>query len=137
MVLVQFIIILHCRELELYNPDLLRKPAICLINKMDSDGAREAFEEIKIRLSNSTLDDPGSGLEDLDESQWPETRLDFVDVIPMSAKFSPSSVQTVKDRLRKVLDELRETESSVQQLGTEEAEKKLDLMLSDTSTKLT
>ena len=106
---------------------------------MDSDGAREAFEEIKMRLSNSTTldDDPGSGLEDLDESQWPETRLDFVDVIPMSAKFSPSSVQTVKDRLRKVLDELRETESSLQQLGTEEAEKKLDLMLSDTSTKLT
>ena len=128
-------IVLHYRELELYNPDLLRKPAICLINKMDSDGAREAFEEIKMRLSNSTLDDPGSGLEDLDESQWPETRLDFVDVIPMSAKFSPSSVRTVKDRLRKVLDELHE--SSVQQLGTEEAEKKLDLMLSDTSTKLT
>ena len=128
-------IVLHYRELELYNPDLLRKPAICLINKMDSDGAKEAFEEIKMRLSNSTLDDPGSGLEDLDESQWPETRLDFVDVIPMSAKFSPSSVRTVKDRLRKVLDELHE--SSVQQLGTEEAEKKLDLMLSDTSTKLT
>ena len=128
-------IVLHYRELELYNPDLLRKPAICLINKMDSDGAKEAFEEIKMRLSNSTLDDPGSGLEDLDESQWPETRLDFVDVIPMSAKFSPSSVRTVKDRLRKGLDELHE--SSVQQLGTEEAEKKLDLMLSDTSTKLT
>ncbi len=29
------------RELELYRKDLVRKPALCLVNKMDVDGADE------------------------------------------------------------------------------------------------
>lgn len=40
------------KELELYKPDLLEKPAILLINKMDKEIAKEEFEKIKDNLFN-------------------------------------------------------------------------------------
>lgn len=40
------------QELELYNEDLLKKPSILLINKMDTEGAKEKYIEVKKHLKN-------------------------------------------------------------------------------------
>lgn len=40
------------QELELYNKDLLNKPAMLLVNKMDSEGAQQKYREIKSYFSN-------------------------------------------------------------------------------------
>lgn len=40
------------KELELYKPELIEKPSLILINKMDVEGAEEKFEEIKGHLKN-------------------------------------------------------------------------------------
>lgn len=40
------------KELELYKPDLLEKPAILLINKMDKEMAKDEYNKIKEDLHN-------------------------------------------------------------------------------------
>jgi len=122
------------RELELYNPDLLTKPAVCLVNKMDTEGSHEAFVSIKKAIRDSR-EDPSAHLENLDDAQRPEKSLEFVDVLPMSAKFSPNSVKIVKSKLRSILDEISDPESS--ESLAEEANRRLDLMINDAAPKLT
>ena len=48
---LQTILILN-RELELYRDDLLDKPAICVVSKMDSKNAGKKFEQLKSDLEN-------------------------------------------------------------------------------------
>ena len=120
------------KELELYNPDILLKPAICLINKMDVEGADEKLEMFMRHVEDSKTD-PHAGLSNLNEDQKPEQLINFLDVVPMSAKFSQKSVVQVKDLLRTALDDLHSQDSNEL---VAEASKKLDLMISDTSPKL-
>ena len=123
------------RELELYNPDLLNKPAVCLVNKMDSEGSEDKFKILK-----EALNDPDSGddgLVGLEDSQVPEHRIEFSAVLPMSAKFSQTSVKEVKCRLRELLDNHNTEANSGTILSVEQAEKKLDLMLKDMAPKVT
>lgn len=91
------------RELELYHRDLLLKPAICLANKMDKEGAKEKFQELKEVLSG-TEENYAEALRGLDPEQIPERRMTFESVLPMSAKFSKKSVLKVKEALRLCLD---------------------------------
>jgi len=88
------------RELELYRSDLVEKPALCLVNKMDTEGAEEKLEELKELLGKGY--DEGVSL--MDEDSRPRRRITFDEVIPMSAKFSLPSVMTVKDKVRDWLD---------------------------------
>lgn len=45
-------IVLLNKELEMYNTDLLSKPAVIIINKMDTDGAKEKYKEVKDKIKN-------------------------------------------------------------------------------------
>jgi Obg family GTPase CgtA len=45
-------ILLLNKELELYNKDLLEKPSMLLINKMDTENAQQKYVEIKDSLQN-------------------------------------------------------------------------------------
>ncbi len=40
------------RELELYGKDILSKPALLIINKMDTPGAQDMWQELKPLLDN-------------------------------------------------------------------------------------
>lgn len=44
-------VVLLNRELELYRSDLVDKPCLCLVNKMDTDGAEEKLVELKDLLT--------------------------------------------------------------------------------------
>jgi serine/threonine-protein kinase OSR1/STK39 len=48
------------RELELYGKDILSKPTLLVVNKMDTEGAQEKWEKLKYLLAdykgNSTID---------------------------------------------------------------------------------
>jgi len=88
------------RELELYRSELVEKPALCLINKMDTDGAEEKLDELTEFLGNKYEE----AVCELDEELRPKRRIVFDEVIPMSAKFSRPSVISVKDKIRDWLD---------------------------------
>ena len=40
------------QELELYRPDLLEKPSLLLVNKMDKPNAKELFRQLENDLPN-------------------------------------------------------------------------------------
>lgn len=88
------------RELELYNPDLIKKPCLCLINKMDTNGAEEKYRELRAKLK----DYENAVESDVDPELRPEKHLQFDEIIPISAKFNRGSVDLVKDRLREWVD---------------------------------
>ena len=80
------------QELELYKSELVDKPAILALTKMDSkhsDALHKKFTE---------------ELEKLREDSNTTTLCQFDEVIPISAKFSKKSVEILKHRLRHWLD---------------------------------
>ncbi|TRY70978.1 hypothetical protein TCAL_02445 [Tigriopus californicus] len=89
------------REIELYNSDILSKPAVCVVNKMDVPGSGEKLDEFLNQMK-----DYASHLAGLPEELRPEKVIQFEEIIPMSAKRSPKSIKGVKNRLRFHLDEL-------------------------------
>ncbi len=105
---------------------------------MDIEGAEDKFQELKEQLSSEERYE--SGLGGLEEEMRPRRRIHFDEVIPMSAKFSASSVRNVKDRVRQWLDSyaddgLRtrtdETGLSVQDSAIDRARSELDRLHKD------
>lgn len=94
---LETVVLLH-KELELYDDNLLDKPAILLVNKMDTKGAEEMFAAIKDKLHHL------SDVEELKGDNLPRRVLEFHDVIPVSVKHDVLSAQKVKERIRDVLD---------------------------------
>ncbi|KAG5891073.1 hypothetical protein JTB14_005709 [Gonioctena quinquepunctata] len=94
-------VMLLTKELEMYNEDLLTKPSMLLINKMDSEGALGKFQEIKDHLK-----DPTEFFNGYPDELRPTRHLKFCDIIPISAKEHPEDVEHVKQRLRNLLDVL-------------------------------
>ncbi|XP_069690664.1 GTP-binding protein 10 homolog isoform X2 [Periplaneta americana] len=92
-------VVLLNKELELYRDDLLDKPAMLVINKMDLDGACDKYEEIKDKLRNLA-----DVIGDFPEEMRPERTLDFTDIITISANGDLKSVERVKNRIREILD---------------------------------
>lgn len=90
------------RELELYDPSLLEKPSVLLLNKMDKEGAHEILTKVK-----PIIDDLASGLEQCPEELRPKQVLKFESVVPISAMNSTKVVQ-VKSQLRRTLIRLAE-----------------------------
>ncbi|XP_026464764.1 GTP-binding protein 10 homolog [Ctenocephalides felis] len=87
------------KELELYKPDLLEKPAILLVNKMDKEIAKEEFEKIKDNLFN--LQD---SLHMCPNEALPNQVIQFDHILPISAKTNSSDINRVKETIREVLD---------------------------------
>ncbi|KAJ3655354.1 hypothetical protein Zmor_014488 [Zophobas morio] len=105
---VETILLLN-KELELYNKELLEKPSMLLINKMDTQSSEEKYKDIKDALHN--LKDVA---EKYPEDRRPQIPLKFSEIIAISAKESTDDVKLVKQRLRRVLDVMTQTENSQQ-----------------------
>ncbi|XP_066143308.1 GTP-binding protein 10 homolog [Euwallacea fornicatus] len=96
-------IMLLTKELEMYNPDLLCKPSILLVNKMDSDGSDKCYKEVK-----NTLNTFKDFISSYSEEMRPKNILQFTDVLPISAKTNDHDIKKVKNRLRAILDVMSE-----------------------------
>ncbi|CAG0882979.1 unnamed protein product [Darwinula stevensoni] len=103
-------VLLLNRELELYRDDLVSKPALLAVNKMDSPQARRYLNKL---LADLRLVQEGTL--DIADHLRPLQFIQFDEVIPMSAKTDPGSLEYIKLRIRKVLDfheELHRNETS-------------------------
>ncbi|KAI4465200.1 developmentally regulated gtp-binding protein-related [Holotrichia oblita] len=92
-------IVLLNKELELYNPSLLDKPTIIVINKMDTNNAWKTLDSIKHQINNIS-----DTFEAYPENLRPNKPLKFYEFLPISAKEGGEAVQGLKDKLRKMLD---------------------------------
>ena len=106
---LQTIIILN-KELELYKPDLLDKPAVCVISKMDSKGAEDNFKLFKQDWAN--IEEIVKDQSVIEPDLVPDRLIRFADIVPISAKFSPKTVDFVKFRVRDVIDEYENTRNA-------------------------
>ena len=108
-------VLLLNRELELYKEELLTKPAVLVITKMDSKGSEEQFETFKSEYEEAVKNVQTS---DLPSESLPGQLCQFDEIIPISAKFSPKTVEYLKHRLRHWMDvqETHKTEDNVDQL---------------------
>lgn len=86
------------KELELYDPTLLEKPCVLLLNKMDKEGAQDLLKKLKPRIR-----DLNSSLSECPEEVRPSRVLKFEHILPISAKNSTRITQ-VKQLLRDTLD---------------------------------
>ncbi|XP_036395055.1 GTP-binding protein 10 isoform X2 [Megalops cyprinoides] len=86
-------------ELELYKEELLSKPALLVVNKMDLPDTEESFEELMDQLQNQ---------EDyahlLPEDMVPKNSLQFKHVVPVSAA-TGHGIEDLKVCIRQSLDE--------------------------------
>ncbi|KAG6461040.1 GTP-binding protein 10 homolog [Manduca sexta] len=93
-------VLLLNQELELYNPELLEKPAVLAVNKMDLEGAEQTFNEIKEAYRNIE-----HILHKIPEEIRPEKCISFEDIIGISALNDKESIEKLKLLLRKRLDD--------------------------------
>lgn len=92
-------VLLLNRELELYSSDLLSKPALLMVNKMDCPNAELNLETLLQNLKRMP-----EVSQQFPEEFRPEQHISFDDVIPCSAKMNPPSILHLKERLRAFLD---------------------------------
>lgn len=104
----------------MYNEDLLNKPSMILINKMDTEGAKDKYDEVKYQINNikgisfncsfcfvfkiNFADE----IQNYDTQLKPKKLLKFFDVMPISAKESENDINMVKLKLRHLLDVVAE-----------------------------
>jgi Obg family GTPase CgtA len=100
-------ILLLNKELELYNKDLLEKPSMLLINKMDTENAQQKYVEIKDSLQNIS-----EIAKKYPDNIRPENVLKFTDILTISAKEKLEDVELVKNRVRKLIDVMVQLENS-------------------------
>ncbi|POI23186.1 hypothetical protein CIB84_013067 [Bambusicola thoracicus] len=98
-------VLLLTKELELYNEELLTKPALLAINKMDLPCAKDNLNELMKQLQN-----PEDFLHLLEEEVIPENTIDFRDIIPIST-YTGEGIEELKACVRRSLDEEAEQEN--------------------------
>ncbi|XP_042213921.1 GTP-binding protein 10 homolog isoform X2 [Homarus americanus] len=91
-------IILLNKELEIYSSNLLEKPALLVINKMDCPNAENKLEKLLKDLNQLRV------CTNFPEEFHPEQLVTFDDIIPCSARENRASINHLKERLREVLD---------------------------------
>ncbi|KAJ8411621.1 hypothetical protein AAFF_G00164290 [Aldrovandia affinis] len=91
------------KELELYKEELLSKPALLVVNKMDLPGTEEMFQELLDQLKNQ---DDFTHL--LPEDMVPKNGLQFKRVVPVSA-VTGLGIEQLKAQVRQSLDEEGDT----------------------------
>ncbi|XP_040402197.1 GTP-binding protein 10 isoform X3 [Cygnus olor] len=99
-------ILLLTKELEQYKEELLTKPALLAINKMDLPCAKDNLNELLKQLQN-----PQDALHLLQEEVIPENTLKFRDIIPIST-YTGEGIEELKACVRKSLDEEAEQENA-------------------------
>lgn len=109
------------KELELYDPSLLEKPSILLVNKMDKNGSEEEFLRYEKNFNDLTL-----GIDECPEEIRPSMLLNFDRIIPISAKFK-KEVEKVQAGVREVIEtntEIQKDEELQEEIN-EKLQKKL------------
>lgn len=96
-------ILLLNKELELYDEDLLQKPAILAVNKMDLPGSDEIFKNIK-----EAYRDINAVMHTLPDEVRPENVIKFDDIIGISTLQNSQNIGELKNLLRKRLDDYAE-----------------------------
>lgn len=96
-------VLLLNKELELYDPELLEKPAILAVNKMDLEGAEDILQEVKHSLKNIER-----SMDSIPQEIRPQKGIVFEDIVGISALKNDDSIQDLKFLLRKRLDEYAE-----------------------------
>ncbi|XP_068615987.1 GTP-binding protein 10 [Brachionichthys hirsutus] len=87
------------RELELYKEELVLKPALLVVNKMDLPGAEDKLMELKEQLQN-----PEDFSDMLSDDMLPKNFITFSQVVPVSAS-TGSGIDHLKSCVRESLDE--------------------------------
>ena len=74
---------------------------------MDTQSSHDIFDDLVERWydGRSKYEE---GLENIEDKMWPERQISFREIIPISAKYSPQTVQYVKDRIRNHLDSIED-----------------------------
>ncbi|XP_071416729.1 GTP-binding protein 10 isoform X1 [Pithys albifrons albifrons] len=98
-------ILLLTKELELYKEELVTKPALLAINKMDLPCAKDNLNELMSQLQN-----PHDFSHLLDEEMIPANTLEFKEVIPVST-YTGEGIEELKACIRKSIDEEAEQEN--------------------------
>lgn len=97
-------VLLLNKEIELYKPDLLERPSMIIVNKMDTPDANEIYEEIKPKLQNLT-----KFLSEFDESIKPQRVLQFDDIFTASLKLkNANEIDEIKTKIRHIIDKYEE-----------------------------
>ncbi|CAD1468516.1 unnamed protein product, partial [Heterotrigona itama] len=103
-------VLLLNKEIELYNSDLLDRPTMIIVNKMDTNGASEIYGEIEQKLSNLS-----EFFSEFDESIQPKKVLQFDDIIPTSLILkNTNEIQEIKKKIRYIIDKYEEEKISTQ-----------------------
>jgi serine/threonine-protein kinase OSR1/STK39 len=110
-------VLLLNRELELYKEELMNKPALCVVTKMDSKGSDRLYESFleqmekvqqragdEPRISTSRLSEESGEVGDEEEMININRLVHFDEIIPVSAKFSPKTVEVLKYKVRDWMD---------------------------------
>lgn len=109
-------VLLLNKEIELYNPDLLGRPTMIIVNKMDTNGANEIYNEIKLKLNNLS-----EFLSEFDESIQPKRVLQFDDIITTSLILqNADEIREIKTKIRRIIDKYEEAKVSVQDMDSNE-----------------
>ncbi|XP_011495823.1 PREDICTED: GTP-binding protein 10 homolog [Ceratosolen solmsi marchali] len=97
-------ILLLNKEIELYKPELLDKPAMLILNKMDTENAEKICNDVlpKLKnLENLKIDFP--------ESMFPKKCLNFQNILPMSLiNKDKHEIAVLKKLIRENLDKIAE-----------------------------
>lgn len=91
-------VLLLNKELELYNREVLDKPAILALNKIDLDEDKEKTTDVIMKVKKLP-----ESLNTVDPEFHPERLIKFDGILTMSAK-NADSVEMVKELIRKRLD---------------------------------
>lgn len=91
-------IVLLNKELELYKPELIGKPAVLILNKIDTEGAEELYDVTveKVKAMREHLNE-------VREDFRPENLVQFDDIVQISAKRG-WHVDELKQQFRRLLD---------------------------------
>ncbi|KZS13449.1 putative GTP-binding protein 10 [Daphnia magna] len=87
------------KELELYGKEILSKPTLLVVNKMDTEGAEEKWKKLKDLLSNYK-----ENIRLLPKVMQPQQPITFDEIWNMSVQQDPEAVRTLAFKLRQHLD---------------------------------
>ncbi|GLH12480.1 GTP-binding protein 10 [Gryllus bimaculatus] len=92
-------VVLLNKEMELYQEDLLKKPIMLAVNKMDVPGAEYKWKELE-----ASLKDFDNAVANFPEELRPLQAIKFQDIMSLSVQSCQKSVLNLKEKIRCVLD---------------------------------
>nr|CAG4634954.1 EOG090X0ACU [Alona affinis] len=125
-------LVLLNKELELYGKDVLSKPALLIVNKMDTENAEEKWQKLKVDLGNYE-----ETLTTFPEKIRPTQPVAFDDVWNISVQKDPAAISKLSQRIRHLLDlydNLASIQTPIRQADQEAHDAKLKNKIKDSLT---